>query len=106
MKEVEESVIADSGVGRNILSSTPTTSTTASKETLLDLDGVTCEPTQNGSTLWNFHVDGATYPARLVNLPCPIELHKTHDHAMYYKSCDIAQMLIVYEGPSLVFVLD
>jgi len=67
------------------------------KETLLDLDGVTCEPTSDLSTLWNFHCDGATYPARLVNLPCPVEVHKTHDHAMYYKSCDIAQMLIIYE---------
>lgn len=66
-------------------------------ETLLDLEGVACVPTQDSSTLWNFHCDGATYPARLVNLPCPIEVHKTHDHAMYYKSCDIAQMLIVYE---------
>jgi transcription initiation factor TFIID subunit 7 len=47
--------------------------------------------------LWNFHCDGATYPARLVNLPCPVELHKTHDHAMYFKCCDLAQMLIVYE---------
>ena len=35
--------------------------------------------------------------ARLVNLPCPVEIHKTHDHAMYYKSCDIAQLLVVYE---------
>jgi transcription initiation factor TFIID subunit 7 len=26
-----------------------------------------------------------------------VELHKTHDHAMYYKCVDIAQMLIVYE---------
>jgi transcription initiation factor TFIID subunit 7 len=69
----------------------------ATKETILDLEGVTCEPTSEGSTLWNFHCDGATYPARLVNLPCPIELHKTHDHAMYYKCSDIAQMLIVYE---------
>mmetsp|Transcript_117514 Transcript_117514/g.240346 ORF Transcript_117514/g.240346 Transcript_117514/m.240346 type:complete len:348 (+) Transcript_117514:284-1327(+) len=67
------------------------------KETLLDLDGVACVPTQDSSTLWNFHCDGATYPARLVNLPCPVEIHKTHDHAMYYKSCDIAQMMIVYE---------
>uniref|UniRef100_A0A7S0TBH4 TAFII55 protein conserved region domain-containing protein n=1 Tax=Pseudo-nitzschia delicatissima TaxID=44447 RepID=A0A7S0TBH4_9STRA len=66
-------------------------------ETLLDLEGVACVPTQDSSTLWNFHCDGATYPARLVNLPCPVEVHKTHDHAMYYKSCDIAQMLIVYE---------
>lgn len=67
------------------------------KDSLLDLDGVLCEPTQEGSTLWNFHCDGATYPARLVNLPCPVELHKTFDHASYTKSADIAQMLIVYE---------
>ena len=96
------------------------------KDILTDLEGVTCEPTKDGSTLWNFHCDGATYPARLVNLPCPgtqklchscgvhsatilissclpflsvftVELHKTHDHAMYYKCVDIAQMLIVYE---------
>jgi len=67
------------------------------KEILIDLEGVACEPTQDRSTLWNFHCDGATYPARLVNLPCPVEVHKTHDHAMYYKCCDIAQMLIVYE---------
>jgi transcription initiation factor TFIID subunit 7 len=26
-----------------------------------------------------------------------VELHKTHDHAMYYKCVDIAQILIVYE---------
>lgn len=67
------------------------------KNILQDLEGVTCEPTKDGSTLWNFHCDGATYPARLVNLPCPVELHKTHDHAMYYKCVDIGQMLIVYE---------
>ena len=67
------------------------------KESLYDLDGVSCEPTEQGSTRWNFHCDGAAYPARLVNLPCPVELHKTHDHAMYYKSCDVAQMLVVYE---------
>lgn len=63
----------------------------------MDLEGVACEPTKDASTLFNFICDGRTYPARLVNLPCPVELHKTHDHAMYYKSCDIAQMLIVYE---------
>lgn len=38
-----------------------------------------------------------TYPAQLVNLPCPVEVHKTLDHASYYKSADVAQMLIVYE---------
>lgn len=68
------------------------------KERILDLDGVACEPTPaRNHTLWSFHCDGATYPAKLVNLPCPVELHKTHDHAAYYKSADIAQMLIVYE---------
>jgi transcription initiation factor TFIID subunit 7 len=72
-------------------------STKQDSQSVLDLDGVTCEPTGDGSTLWNFHCDGATYPARLVNLPCPVELHKTHDHYMYCKSCDVAQMLIVYE---------
>ena len=129
------------------------------EDVLSDLEGVSCEPTKDGSTLWNFRCDGATYPgallyctvlwnvnhnhiyshvsfilsffcilARLVNLPCPgtfvstvrattiqscwylilvtffsflyfspVEVHKTHDHAMYYKCVDIAQMLIVYE---------
>ena len=74
---------------------------------ILDLDGVSCEPalpasssnniSMSQATLWNFHCDGAAYPARLTNLPCPIELHKIHDHAMFYKSSDVAQMLIVYE---------
>jgi len=78
----------------------------SSREKLIDLDGVSCEPafpqgstssSSSDPTLWNFHCDGATYPARLTNLPCPVELHKTHDHAMYYKCADVAQMLIVYE---------
>jgi transcription initiation factor TFIID subunit 7 len=67
-------------------------------DSYLDLEGVTCQPTAaRNRTLWNFHCDGATYPATLVNLPCPVELHKTHDHCMYYKCVDVAQMLIVYE---------
>ena len=91
MKEMEESAAMKSPT-------TPSANSDHSiKDSLLDLEGVTCEPTQDGSTLWNFHCDGATYPARLVNLPCPVELHKTHDHAMYYKCVDVAQMLIVYE---------
>lgn len=96
MKEVEDTQLEKMGPGPTP-SSSAANSSTSIKETLLDLEGVTCEPTQEGSTLFNFHCDGATYPARLVNLPCPIELHKTHDHAMYYKCVDIAQMLIVYE---------
>lgn len=67
------------------------------KESLFDLDGIFCEPSHDGGTRWNFHCDGAQYPARLVNLPCPVELHKTHDHVMYFKSSDIAQLLVVYE---------
>ena len=73
----------------------------------LDLEGVTCEPSiqstsssEDATTLWEFHCDGATYPARLINLPCPVELHKTHDRAMYYKCVDVAQMLVVYEDMS------
>jgi transcription initiation factor TFIID subunit 7 len=107
--------------------STSTQNINNSEGRIFDLEGVTCEPAiqtrtpssssflddnmhkssedqaQAGAelldqhTLWNFHCDGATYPARLINLPCPIEIHKTHDHAMYYKCVDIAQMLIVYE---------
>lgn len=104
MKEVEDLQAESNGPGpttnssnSNTAGSSSSSTTTTTKETLLDLEGVTCEPTQDGSTLWNFHCDGATYPARLVNLPCPVELHKTHDHAMYYKCVDVAQMLIVYE---------
>ena len=99
MKEAEESEdpANDPDSSKDNKNSGNANSSSNNKETLLDLDGVACEPTQDSSTLWNFHCDGATYPARLVNLPCPVEVHKTHDHAMYYKSCDIAQMLIVYE---------
>ena len=81
-------------------SNTPkaTTSGGGVGDSILDLEGVTCEPTAaRNQTLWSFHCDGATYPAKLVNLPCPVELHKTHDHAAYYKCVDVAQMLIVYE---------
>jgi transcription initiation factor TFIID subunit 7 len=106
MKEVEESEDQNNPAKDNNNSSSSSNNNNNNsnnnnnnniKETILDLDGVSCEPTSDASTLWNFHCDGATYPARLVNLPCPIEVHKTHDHAMYYKSCDIAQMLIIYE---------
>jgi hypothetical protein len=36
---------------------------------ILSLEGVSCIPSSKGSTLWHFRCDGATYPARLVNLP-------------------------------------
>lgn len=94
------------------LTTTTATATSTNQESkqeahVLDLEGVTCEPaavnasnnstTSQDFTLWSFMCDGATYPARLTNLPCPIEIHKTLDHAIYYKCADIAQMLIVYE---------
>ena len=95
MKESEEES-GNRNTGNN--SGISSTGNGSNKERILDLDGVTCEPTSaRNHTLWHFHCDGATYPARLVNLPCPIEVHKTHDHAAYYKSADLAQMLIVYE---------
>jgi transcription initiation factor TFIID subunit 7 len=87
-----------SGQPNSSASSSTRDNNISNKEQLLDLEGVTCEPTSlQGNTLWNFRCDGAKYPARLVNLPCPVEICKTHDHAMYYKSTDVAQMLIVYE---------
>jgi len=67
------------------------------EEHILDLEGVICVPTEDSSTLWNFQCDGIRYPARLENLPCPLEIHKTFDHAIYYKCVDIGQILIVYE---------
>jgi transcription initiation factor TFIID subunit 7 len=95
MKDTEEEASSSSAAGGGAASNNNASS---GKDRILDLDGVTCEPTQaRNRTLWNFHCDGATYPAVLVNLPCPVEIHKTHDHAAYYKSVDVAQMLIVYE---------
>lgn len=93
MKELEDA-IAEKAVGNNSNTGKPANV----PDSYWDLDGVSCEPTAaRNRTLWNFHCDGATYPAKLVNLPLPVELHKTHDHASYYKCVDVAQMLIVYE---------
>jgi len=56
-------------------------------------------PAEDASSLFYVQCDDKIYPARVVNLPCPVEVHKTHDHAIYYKSADIGQMLVVYESP-------
>ena len=96
----EAEMMAERGLHNMIMippSSSSSTPMVSKEGQVLDLDGVMCEPTENASTLWNFHCDGATYPARLVNLPCPIEVMKTHDHSIYHKCTDIAQLLIVYE---------
>ena len=102
MKEMEEraaqSSTSSTPKGSSSGAGADTSNNSSNNAVYLDLEGVTCEPTAaRNRTLWHFRCDGATYPARLVNLPCPVELHKTHDHAMYYKCCDLAQMLIVYE---------
>ena len=55
MKEVEETAPKPAAHGG---------SDSSDKGTLLDLDGVHCEPTADGSDLWNFHCDGGKYPAR------------------------------------------
>ena len=81
-----------------ILLPMPAATTNTKEGQISDLEGVHCQPTENGSTLWEFKCDKKTYPARLVNLPCPLEVQKTYDHSMYYKCADIGQMLIVYEN--------
>lgn len=118
-KQQDANKLAQLSLGNTAIPSTAPSSSAVSSiadARILELEGVTCEPAVQSSTgapldsslpstaslldqytLWNFRCDGATYPARLVNLPCPVEIHKTHDHAMYYKCADIAQMLIVYE---------
>jgi len=91
----------------NSVKNLPISSSSESQEfffnEFIDLDSVLCHPASLSSkspTLWTFECNGISYPARLVNLPCPVELYKTHDHAMYYKCVDIAQMLVVYSDIS------
>ena len=43
---------------------------------------------------------GKTYPTLLVDLPCIIESQKTFDHKRYFKTADIAQMLLIGELPA------
>lgn len=37
------------------------------------------------------------FPARLVNLPCVVEVHKTVDYVTLFKSADVGQMVVVYK---------
>jgi transcription initiation factor TFIID subunit 7 len=98
VQENTKANIKTNSINNNSNNNNSSNNNSKTESLLLDLQGVTCEPTAaRNRTLWNFHCDGASYPAKLVNLPCPVELHKTHDHAAYYKSTDVAQMLIVYE---------
>ena len=84
------------GSSRTMHSQSTSSNSAFSAGNVEDLEGVSIMPSDDGSTLFNFLCDGQTFPARLVNLPCPVEVHKTHDHAMYYKCTDVGQMLVVY----------
>jgi len=53
-------------------------------------------PAAPGETAWTFVCDGVRYPARLANLPCPTELHKSHDLCTYVKAVDVGQILVVH----------
>lgn len=46
-----------------------------------------------------FRMGDDKYAAKLVDLPCIIESHKTFDNKQFYKIADISQMLVV-EGPA------
>ena len=114
-KEQEASSKAKQSQQSGISGPFPLPNNPSAEAKIFDLEGVTCEPAMqplhsssgqqsptseeslDQQTLWTFHCDGASYPARLISLPCPVELHKTHDHAMYYKCVDVNQMLLVYE---------
>ncbi|CAN0205634.1 unnamed protein product, partial [Discosporangium mesarthrocarpum] len=61
------------------------------------LDGVEFVPVEKDGRRFTFTMEGDSYPARLVDLPCILETHKTLDRATYFKSGDVGQMLIVYE---------
>jgi len=45
--------------------------------------------------------DGAALSAKLVDLPCIIESHKTVDNKSFYKTADICQMLVCSEDDSM-----
>eukprot|EP00753_Platysulcus_tardus_P007659 PLAT15352.1.p1 GENE.PLAT15352.1~~PLAT15352.1.p1 ORF type:complete len:317 (-),score=107.06 PLAT15352.1:92-1042(-) len=51
---------------------------------------------------FQFHIDGTTYAATLVDLPCIVEVQKTLDKEVFYKSGDIGQMLRVLDESSSV----
>jgi TATA-binding protein-associated factor Taf7 len=45
--------------------------------------------------------DGQAHDATLVDLPCHIETHKTWDSIAFYKTADIAQMLVLHAAAAL-----
>lgn len=62
-----------------------------------NLDDIDISPVGEQGIKFRFTIDKKTYPARLVNLPCVLETHKTNDNTTYFKSGDVGQMIIVYK---------
>ncbi|KAH7467313.1 hypothetical protein PRIC1_011365 [Phytophthora ramorum] len=44
---------------------------------------------------FTLHVDGKQYPAKIAQLPCILETHKTYDDNFFYKSGEIGQIFVV-----------
>jgi len=45
-----------------------------------------------------FQLGGKRWAASLVDLPCPVETHRTFDRVTTFKSSDVSQVLIVYRS--------
>lgn len=60
---------------------------------MIEPDTVLVRPKPDGGERdFEFEFEGTVYPAKLVDMPCIIECHKTFDKSAYYKSGDICQM--------------
>ncbi|CAH0515380.1 unnamed protein product [Peronospora belbahrii] len=44
---------------------------------------------------FTLHVNGKEYPAKITQLPCILETHKTYDDNFFYKSGEIGQIFVV-----------
>ncbi|CAI5708596.1 hypothetical protein KXD40_004875 [Peronospora effusa] len=44
---------------------------------------------------FTLHVNGKKYPAKIAQLPCILETHKTYDDNFFYKSGEIGQIFVV-----------
>ena len=71
-------------------------SSSSSSPTSTSSISLTLNPSRRGV----LHLDKSSYDGTLVDLPCIIETQKTFDNIAYYKSADIAQMLILHPLPT------
>eukprot|EP01038_Epipyxis_sp_PR26KG_P009182 gene9182-12383_t len=63
------------------------------KPILIDISPKDADSPSNDFT---FSLEGKDYPSLLLNLPCPLETHKTFDNKIFLKSGDVGQMLQVF----------